>query len=203
MLLLPTTYLGNIEYFSKLTDTKEATIEIYESYPKQTYRNRCMIMSANGVIPIIVPTKHSKGVKLITRDVQVDYSMPWQRNAWRAIVSAYRNSAYFEHYEHLLEPLFVNRYETLLEMNNMTLDVMLKILKVSPTINFTTDYIRKDSDSNILDLRDNFSPKKESDNINVEYYQVFSDRHPFAKNLSILDLILCEGSNSLNILKQY
>ena len=201
MLLLPTTYFGNIEYFSKIIDTKEATIEIYESYPKQTYRNRCMIMSANGVIPIIVPTKHSKGVKLATKDVEIDYSMPWQRNAWRAIVSAYRNSAYFEHYEHLLEPLFVNRYETLLEMNNTTLDVMLKTLKVSPSINFTSDYIRKDSDSNIIDLRDSFSPKKESDSIDTEYYQVFSDRHPFAKNLSILDLILCEGSNSLNILK--
>lgn len=193
MILLPTSYFGNIEYYSTLLTADSVEIEIYENFPKQTYRNRMQIMTANGVIPVIVPLKKSRGGKIMTKDVEVDYSMPWQRNAWRAVVSAYRNSPYFDHFEHKIEPFFNNRFETLIEMNNNILDTTLSIIGSSVDIKMSTNYVHC-IDGN--DMREYFTPKTEHHGVGKQYYQVFSEKIPFHENLSVLDLIFCEGSNA-------
>lgn len=193
MTILPTSYFGNIEYYAKLLQAESVEIEIHENFPKQTYRNRTQIMTANGVIPIIVPLKKSRGGKIMTKDVLVDYAMPWQRNAWRAIVSAYRNSPYFDHYEQKIEPFFNTRYETLLEMNNAILTTTLKLIGIEADIKMSGDYVFNVEGE---DLREYFTPKETHCNVGKPYYQVFSDRLPFAENLSILDLLFCEGGDS-------
>lgn len=193
MTILPTSYFGNIEYYAKLLQAGSIEIEIYENFPKQTYRNRMQIMTANGVILIIVPLKKSRGGKIITKDVLVDYAMPWQRNAWRAIVSAYRKSTYFDHYEERIEPFFSTKYETLLEMNNAILTTTLKLIGTEVDIKMSRDYVFNIEGE---DLREYFTPKAVHHDIGKPYYQVFSDRLPFTQNLSILDLLFCEGGNS-------
>ncbi len=196
MILLPTVYFGNIEYYRHLISGDRVVIEQWEHFPKQTYRNRAIIMSANGVIPIIVPLSRSRGGKCYTKDIEIDYSMEWQRNAWRAIVSSYRNSAYFDHYEEVIKPIFERRYTTLIEMNSDILNITCGILGVNVDIDYSAEYLlNRELDSDILDLRDNFTPKRESESKFKEYYQVFSDREPFVKNISILDLIFCEGGS--------
>lgn len=195
MTLLPTAYFGNIEYYTKLMASDEIFIELYENFPKQSYRNRTLIMTANGVIPIIVPLKKSRGGKIATKDIEVDYSTPWQRNAWRAITSAYRNSAYFEHYDKKIERFFTTKYKTLIEMNDDILRSTLKIIGHEADIKTSCEYIHNIEGE---DLREHFSPKKEVTEVGTPYYQVFSDRLPFAPNLSVIDIIFCEGPNSKN-----
>lgn len=205
MILLPTAYFGNIEYFSKIISGENIVIESYETYPKQTYRNRCEIMGSNGVISLSVPIKHSANGRTLTKDVLIDYATSWQRNSWRGIISAYRNSPYFDHYEDLFAPFFTERFETLLEMNNKATEVILKILGERIDIKYSTDYIKKEDIDidDCLDLRYAFSPKKKWLNrYDISYYQVFSDKISFAPNLSILDLIFCDKPNCINILKR-
>ncbi|MEG0499590.1 MAG: WbqC family protein [Rikenellaceae bacterium] len=194
MILLPTSYFGNIEYYSKLLTGEPVEIEIYENFPKQTYRNRMLIMTANGVIPIIVPLKRSRGGKIMTKDIEIDYSMQWQQGAWRAIVSAYRNSAYFDHFEQKIEPFFHTRFESLIEMNNKIVETILPIIGGTADIKMTSSYVHNSEGE---DLRSYFTPKSEQQYIGKPYYQVFSDRLAFTGNLSILDLIFCEGSNAI------
>lgn len=205
MILLPTAYFGNIEYFSKIISGEKIVLEAYESYPKQTYRNRCEIMGANGVISLSVPIKHSVGSLILTKDMVIDYAMPWQRSSWRAIISSYRNSPYFDHYEEMFAPFFTERFETLLEMNNKATKIILKILGESVDISYSTDYLKKEdvNISDCIDLRYAFSPRKKGVcRTDIPYYQVFSDKMPFAPNLSILDLIFCDKPNCINILKR-
>lgn len=201
MILLPTSYFGNIEYYSSIYNNEDVKIELYEHFPKQTFRNRTLIMSANGVIPIIVPLKKSRGGRSITKNIEIDYSMPWQRNGWRAIESAYRNSPYFEHYADDFRHFFTERYDNLSEMNYDILSATLSILGISKDIYFSTSYTDSaDLQSEDIDLREYFSPKRNSDFKGGEYYQVFSERIPFAPNLSIMDLIFCEGPESIDYL---
>ena len=98
MILLPTAYLGNLQYYSKLL-SGEACIDLHEHYLKQSYRNRCDILSAGGVMSLTVPVYHTGGVGTPTREIRIDYSKRWQHRHWQAIVSAYRGSPYFAHYE--------------------------------------------------------------------------------------------------------
>lgn len=46
-MILSTAYLGNVQYYAKLLSGK-AVIDLYEHYRKQSYRNRCDILTANG-----------------------------------------------------------------------------------------------------------------------------------------------------------
>ncbi len=199
MIVVPAAYFGNIEYYRTIIKGGKVVVEAKEHYPKQSYRNRTLIMSANGVIPIIAPIKRSKGGKQLTCEAEIDYSMPWQRNAWRAVSSAYRNSAYFEHYEGVIKGFFETRYDTLIEMNSSILTTTLELLGVNSDISFSDSYVMQTEleSMGIDDYREHFSPKKASTAHFKEYYQVFSDRLAFAENLSILDLLFCEGNNAV------
>lgn len=202
MILLPTAYFGNIEYYSNIYHNEDIQIELYEHFSKQTFRNRALIMSANGVIPLIVPLRKSRGGRSITKSVEIDYSMPWQRNAWRAIESAYRNSPYFEHYADDFRLFFTEKYENLYDMNCDILSSTLSLLGISRDICYSTAYVENSSlFSNDIDLRGHFSPKRNSDFSGGEYYQVFSERIAFEPNLSIMDLIFCEGPEAINYIK--
>ncbi len=197
MIVVPTAYFGNIEYYRWLLSGDDVCVELHEHFPKQTYRNRSIIMSANGVIPLIVPLSRSRGGKCPTVDIAIDYSMPWQRNAWRAIVSAYRNAPYFDHFEEDIKRFFDVRYSSLVELNSDILETTLKLIGVEKDVRYSKEYISPnmliDGD---VDVRDSFTPKKVSDAVFKPYYQVFGDRLPFAANISILDLLFCEGNYS-------
>lgn len=151
-------------------------------------------MTANGVLDLTVPVVWDHRQKMPIRDVLIDNSAAWQRTHWRAIVAAYKSSPYFDHYGHLLEPFFVRRYESLWQLNNELLAVILKIFKIPVELEFTEVY----EPIVVDDFRNLISPKvdfgvTDPDFVAPSYYQVFSDRHPFASNLSIIDYLFCNG----------
>ena len=57
--LLQTTYFGPIQWYQKLYRYDQTLIEQYDSYQKQTYRNRCVIATANGLQALTVPVEHN------------------------------------------------------------------------------------------------------------------------------------------------
>ena len=204
MKILSLTYLGNIQYFSKLIQG-DCIIDPHENYVKQSFRNRCEIMTADGVKSLSIQTvKGSNSKKNSLMETEIDYSKRWQSQHWKAISSSYKSSPYFEYYVDALEPIYKEKYETLYEFNSRLLEVVLRLIGSSVKPIYPDSYV--DVAEGDEDWRGVISPKVREVKPDVEfkaveYWQVFSERHPFAPNLSILDLLFCEGPNSLQIIK--
>ena len=194
MTLFNTAYFPSISYMARFLAEEAPVIEVYETYHKQTYRNRCNVMTANGVESLSVPVVKVNGNHTMTKDMAISPIEPWQHIHSRCLESAYKASPYFDHYYDYLRPIFEGHFERLIDLNDAALNTVLKMLKVNKEIVHTTDYVRETEN----DLREAFSPKKPMEGTSFpEYYQVFCAKFPFAPDLSILDLIFNEGPEAL------
>ena len=205
MNILTLTYLGNIQWFSKLC-CAECVIDLHEHYVKQSYRSRCDILSANGPVSLSVQTiKGSNTDKETVRETRLDYSKRWQHQHWQSLVSAYKNSPYFDYYEEQLAPFYERRFTFLADLNLGLLETLLQILGCSVTPRFSEEYLTPGPDDH--DFRSCLSPKPrlwrpDPEFTPVPYYQVFTEKMAFIPNLSVLDLLLCEGPEALSILRR-
>ena len=199
MTLFSTAYFPCISYMARFLAESEPVVEIWETYHKQSYRNRCRVMTANGVESLSVPVIKVNGNHTMTKDITISPTEPWQHIHSRCLESAYKASPYFDHYYDYLKPIFEGHFERLVDLNDAALQAVLKMLKVNKEIVHTTDYVHEAEN----DLREVFSPKKPIDSrLFPTYYQVFSEKFPFAADLSVLDLIFNEGPEATNYLKQ-
>lgn len=190
--VLPLFYFPPISWFKEfLNSDNEVVLEQFEHFPKQTYRNRANIYAANGKLSLIIPTQH-KG-KQAMKDVEISYAEDWQTQHWKSIKSAYQASPYFEYYELKLAKIFNSQPKTLFELNLKCLEIVLDILKTEKEFSFSSDYESLPAEE---DFRSKFSAKVESEEVFPEYYQTFSDKDGFIKNLSVLDLICNIGPES-------
>lgn len=198
--LLSTAYFPPLAYMAAVANSQSIWIEAYETYPKQTWRNRCTISTANGLQNLSVPVVKINGNRTLTQEVRICYSENWQQLHWRALETAYNKSPYFEYYKDRLEVILKVEHDRLIELNMFILEEILSILKINIPVQTTTSFNK--SESKFIDLRQTFSPKQQvGQNLFPPYYQVFSDRHGFQSNLSILDLLFCEGPATLSNLK--
>ncbi len=198
--LLSTAFFPNVQYMSKFLAGK-VVIEKYETYPKQTYRNRCNILSANGVLPLSVPVQ--KNFHTLTKDIRIDYSEMWQRNHLTALKSAYKNSAFYDYYFYKFEPFFERKETFLIDLNEKVLQTLFSVLKIDAKYSYTTDYVF--DSTGYEDFRDSISPKPSKNRpdgafVLKPYTQVFCDRFDFMPNLSVLDLIFNVGPESRDYL---
>ena len=199
MVLFSTAYFPSISYMARFLKEDKPVIEVCETYHKQTYRNRCRVMTANGVESLSVPVVKVNGNHTMTKDMTLSPIEPWQHIHSRCLESAYKASPYFDHYYDYLRPIFEGHFERLIDLNDAALRAVLKMLKVKKEIVHTTDYVHEAEN----DLRVAFSPKKPFDaNLFPAYYQVFSEKFPFAADLSVLDLVFNEGPEATTYLKQ-
>lgn len=196
-IILPVFYLPPISWFSVLVNRDaEFLFEANEHFPKQTYRNRANIYGANGKLSLIIPIHHNG--KRVMKDIEISYSESWKQLHWKSIKTAYQSSPYFEFYEDFFANIYKLEEKYLLDFNLKTLDIVSSILKLEMPCNFTQDY------SPVLggeDFREKFSAKEYSPWVMEDYYQTFSDKMGFIKDLSILDLICNKGPESLLYLK--
>ena len=194
-ILLSTAYLPPIKYFANILQFDLCKIEIHENYIKQTYRNRCNILTANGLLNLSIPVNKVDGNHTLCKDIQISYASNWQSNHWRAIESAYNKSPFFLYYRDDLEKFYTQTYELLIDYNTELLKFILKKLGISKEINFTNDFIPVNNSIN--DLRYSINPKTVQEKIIFpHYYQVFEAKHDFMPNLSIIDLLFNEGPES-------
>ena len=190
MTLFSTAYFPCISYLAQFLKEPSPVVEVCETYHKQTYRNRCRVMTANGVESLSVPVVKVNGNHTMTKDIAVSYKEHWQQIHRRCLESAYKAAPYFDHYFDGLKPIFETRFERLIDLNDATLKAVLKMLTVEKEIVHTTDYAHETEN----DFREVFSPKRPVDaSVFPNYYQVFSAKFPFAPDLSVLDLIFNEG----------
>lgn len=194
--LLPIFYLPPISWFSVFLDPEnEVVFEQYESFPKQTFRNRTNIYGANGKLSLIIPIDHTG--KREMKDIEISYREDWLKIHWKSIKNVYRGSAYFEYYEDKFEVLYNKKEKYLLDFNLKSIDIIQKILKTEKAYSLNEEYIKNPSEIN---FREKFSTKIEPQFKMEEYYQTFTDKYGFLKDLSILDLICNKGPESVTYL---
>lgn len=200
--LLPTAYLPPVHYFSYLVAAERVLIEQCETYPKQTYRNRCEIMTANGKFSLTIPVIKTFGNHTKTSEIGISSHQNWQLVHWRTIESAYANSPYFLYYKDLLLPFFQKKYDNLLLYNTLMLNVIIEVLGLDKKVELTTSYLKNLPDG--LDLRSTINPKLSFNDFPFkEYYQVFADKQGFLPGLSILDLIFNMGEEAVEVLNVF
>ncbi len=190
--LLSTAYLPSVNYFSALLKGEKIFIEQHEHFVKQTYRNRCEILSSNGALSLSIPLQ-KKADKEIIFQKRISYKEPWQIKHWRAITSAYKNSAYFEYFEDEFKPFYFEEHEFLLEYNTALTKLILHVLRQKKEIQFTNEFNKTFSG---FDLR-----TKQPETPNPKpYYQVFANKHGFTAHLSTIDLLFNKGLESVDYL---
>ncbi len=202
--LLSSAYWPNLHYFYHVLHAERLVIEQHEHYGKQSYRNRCVILSANGPLILSIPVKNLKPKQLIS-EVEIAYKENWRAKHWRAIQSAYNNSPYFEYFEQDIKHFYESEYTHLLEYNLNQLKLLLKLFRITKHISLSRSFEKTPTLG--IDLREYSEPKlsftKEPllrDLLNRAYYQTFETKFPFVPNLSILDLLFNKGLESLDYL---
>lgn len=198
--LLPTAYFPPVSYFAFILSSNRVLIEAFESYPKQTYRNRCEILTASGRLNLVVPVSKPEGNHTLTRDVMISFREPWNHHHWKSITTAYRSSPYFHYYADLLQPLFARNESSLLIHNQNILKILVQLLGITPVVELTGDYIK--NAEGYTDFRLKMKPGK-GEMVNFhEYPQVFSHLTGFIPDLSILDLVFNLGPASGEYLRR-
>jgi hypothetical protein len=191
-LLLPPSYFGSVNYFVLLKTVEKVYLDQHSHFEKQTIRNRCEILGANGKLKLIVPLKKWNNHTII-QDVRIDNSFRWKHIHWRSLMSAYRNSPYFEYYEDRFAEFYNHDFDFLLDLDLASTRHILDLLKMETEIILTDSFIPNKQNIS-SDKRPLFSRKTANDSLKQPtYIQVFSDRFPFASNLSILDLLFNLG----------
>lgn len=202
--LLTTAYWPNLHYFYYVLNADTLLIEQHENYQRQSLRNRCAILSANGLLHLSIPM-HKRAVKEGIADIAISYSENWQIRHWRAIVSAYKNSPYFDYFEEEIHYFYEQHFEKLLDYNTAQLKLLLRLLKQKKELGFTTEF--KKEQEQLKDLRYIADAKTDFrkdaaviSTLEKPYYQTFSVKFPFQPNLSFLDLLFNTGLESLTYL---
>jgi hypothetical protein len=195
--VLSSCYFPPVSWWAVALRAESIVIDLHEHYAKQTWRNRCTIITANGLMNLVIPVKHIRNHTPV-KDVPIDYSTDWQRVHWHAIRSAYGKSPYFEFYAELFERMFATQPEFLWQWNEVSIELIREALRLSFTYTYSQEYIEVNQDR---DLRLLLTPGNNRIKINYpQYIQVFQERHGFQPDLSIIDLLFCEGPDAIAIL---
>lgn len=195
--LLPLAYLPPIGIYAHIVQHQIAQFEVFETYMKQSIRNRTTILTANGPLRLTIPVKKVKGNHTKTHEIIIDYSSSWHKMHWRAITSAYNKAPFFLYYKDELEAAFMHPCLKLADFNFKLLQLVNKLIKNKTSMCLTETFHKDYQD--IPDLRYAYQLSSET----AIYYQVFSDRFAFVPDLGILDLLFNEGPASAAYLSQY
>jgi hypothetical protein len=197
---LSTAYLAPVQYYCKLFHFADISIETAENYPKQTYRNRCLIAGANGPLTLSIPIEKPDTPKCLTRDIRISNHGNWRHLHWNAITSSYNTSPFFEYYADDFLPFYGKTYHFLLDFNENLRERICDLLDLRPVVHYTTRYIA----GRPCDFRERIHPRHPGEDSAfrpISYYQVFGGKSGFLPNLSIIDLLFNMGNESLLILR--
>lgn len=198
-ILIHPTYFASIAHFVAIVKASSVVYEVSDNYQKQTYRNRAYIYGANGRLPLVVPVKYTQKNRQLYCDVKIANEENWQELQWKSLQSAYRTSPFFEFYEDELFPVFNSKHDYILDLNFKCFEVIMKCLQWDYQYSKTSKFSKNVTHQ--TDFRYLVNARKESTFIFDKYTQVFSNKHGFLGNLSILDLLFNEGPNTLNYLE--
>ena len=221
--LLSTTYFGPVQWYQKLYRSEEVVIEQWENFQKQTYRNRCLIATTQGIQALTVPIE--RGTSPLIKDIRISDHGNWRHLHWNAIISAYGESPFFEYYQDDIRPFFEKKWEFLLDFNEAIREKMCELLDIQPKVNYSSEFkdyslkfkvdslemntqlaekstinYKQSTINKEKDFREGIRPKHPQADPDFEakpYYQVYQQKHGFLPNLSVLDLLMNMGPEGI------
>lgn len=225
-LIIESQYFAPIIFYKISYNFSYIVFEQCETYQKMSFRNRCQIAGAEGVISLAVPLVGGRGQKGLTRDVRIAGGRSWQAQHWKTIVSCYSRSPWFDYYRDGLETLFQKPVNFLMDWNQECLEWTLRVLGMTRTIRRTAAYREVYLPGEGADWRGRLVPREREkwgamsfgspgagpDGPGAvtdgrgwpaapRYRQVFEERIGFTPNLSILDLLFCEGKEAIRYIR--
>lgn len=199
--LIDLQYLPSIAFFQELARADIIILEAHETFQKQTFRNRCEILTSNGKEALIVPIVH--GGNGYIKNVQIDYSQRWAQIHERTIRSAYGKSPFFEFFMDDFSAVLFKKHTYLWDLNYELLTVCLEKLTLKKGIFESNSYIKpQEVPVYCKDLRGKILPGIENTEGQIgmkPYKQVFGNE--FVNNLSIVDLLFCAVLDSSELLQ--
>ncbi len=203
--LLSAAYFPPVQWFQKLHRHAHCVIDTGEHFVKQTYRNRCIIATANGTQTLTVPTEKSLETKTAMNATLISNHGEWRHLHWNALVSAYGESPFFSYYADDLRPFFEERYESLAAFDIAITQTLCRLLDVRPDIAVSSTYVdapalAASTGRTVTDFRDIIRPKHAPHDeafTPLPYYQVYARRHGFLPNMSVADLLFNEGPEAI------
>lgn len=193
-------YLPPIAYFVAMQKGDNVVVEQHENYIKQTYRNRCNILTNSGRMTLSIPTQKNNTPKTAIKEVKIAPHDNWQRHHWRTLKNAYRSSPFFEYYEDDFAPFYHQQYNYLWDYNLALLNLLTELLGIDKKITLTQTY--STTYHTDIDMREKIHPKKKTVMIPQQYYQLYGEKNNFESDLSIIDLLFNMGNESILILNK-
>ena len=194
-ILIHPNYFPNIHQFIQIIKANNILFEVSDNYQKQTFRNRTYIYGANGKLGLFIPVIHTHKNRELFKDVKISYDSNWMDLHLKSLQSAYRSSPYFEYFEDDFIKLYSEKEKFLADFNIKCIKLISNLLDLDLDFKISNEYVKKTND--IIDLRDLSNARKEKKIETPKYIQVFESKHGYLNNLSILDLIFSEGTNSV------
>lgn len=191
-----------VSYVKMLIEYPRWLFDINLYHEKKSYANRFYVAGPNGMILISIPLEKGKRQRTPVKDIRIYNREAWQAHHWKTLVSAYRRSPWFEYFEDELRVFFEKRYAFLVDWNRDWLEWIKKVLEIEAEIHFTDRFIPPAEAAGLaaVDYRCRIQPPPGNTDPEIRYHQVFEERTGFLPDLSILDLICCEGRKARSYL---
>jgi hypothetical protein len=200
-LIIENQYFGTVNYYKMLFQYSYIEIDQYENFQKMSFRNRCIIPGANGLIQLSVPIENGRNQHTPIREVKIAYKENWVLQHCRSMEACFNRTPFFEYYRDELFALLEQKPIYLFDLNWSILNWAIRKLKAELKLNLSQKLDEKPS-LIVNDLRNTYLPKNYDQIASpIKYTQVFEDRIGFKPNLSIIDLLCCTGPAALSYLK--
>ena len=197
MAVFPATYFGSIAYFKEFAKHEKVILEAKEHFPKQSYRNRCDILGANGMLSLSIPVERPNGSKTSMDLVTIPDTENWRARHWRSIKSAYQSAPFFDYYGIEVEELIMNPETNLLKFNTKIIERVTSWLDLETIVEHSVEFHSpvENDPRDVLGRKGTTTPFEPA-----PYIQVFPSYEGFKQTISILDPIMCIGPLARNLL---
>ena len=209
-LIIDIQYFAPFSYYKISYNSSNIVFEQYESWQKMSFRNRCRIAGAEGVIDLSIPLAGGRDQKTLMKEVRIAEGKGWRDRHWKTILSCYSRSPWFDHYRDELDSLYRRPAKFLLDWNLLCFEWSIQALGMIRPVELTRGYQKVYAPEEGVDWRGKIRPggvgaagqRAEGDLPAVpRYRQVFEERTGFIPDLSILDLLFCEGSEAIRYIQ--
>lgn len=193
-------------------------------YTKNDWRNRNRIKTKSGIQWLSVPVSFKFGQKI--NEVRINNSYPWHKKHFQALKTWYGKSSFFNIYSEELEQILYKKRTYLIELDIELTQWLIEKIGLNSKIVLSSDLSidSKDRQLRLIEMckalncdffyegksGKNYIDEKlfESHGITVKfqdfhhpyYNQLWLKEQGFITHLSIIDLLLNHGSDSLAIL---
>jgi hypothetical protein len=186
-------YFMDINYFKNLISYTNLTFPSFEIYRKTDFLNRCRIAGANGPILLTVPLEKGRNQRTVLKEVKICNEEKWQLRQWKAIRSSYNGSPWFGYYADDLSGLFSKRFDLLVDWNTACFQWVADKFGLNFKIALLENEPPQEQSLVITDLRNRSETMSRTGQPVIRYVQVFENKTGFIPNLSVLDLLFCQG----------